>query len=101
MAAPAFRESGKPLPAKFVTKSGGGEVLAAPGEHKAYVIYDIMWDGSVGEPGNLRAAASPSPTLIFLADGHSNYTSPIQWPTNSAIVSDLGYLTITYDIIDV
>ena len=43
MAAPAFRESGKPTPGSYAYKSTAGLILAAPGEGKAYVIYDLIF----------------------------------------------------------
>jgi hypothetical protein len=101
MAAPAFRESGKPAPGNYVYKSGAGEILAAPGEGKAYVIYDLIF--SSNSDGELQYADGGA-NIFVLVRGCCSLRSPIQWPANTAVWFEGGadpLLTLTYEIIDV
>ena len=101
MAKAAFRESGKPSTAAFVHMDGAGDILAAPGEGKAYVIYDLIFDSN--SSGELQEASGGA-TKFVLPVGCCGLTSPIQWPTNTKIYFEGGAsprLTLTYDIIDV
>ena len=106
MAKAAFRESGKPSAGKFVTKSGDGLVLAAPGANKAYIIYDITL-AIVNDSGgaDLRETAGGVP-IVIISKGNCNLVSPIQWKTNTDIYilgaeSGLTYMTLTYEIVNV
>ena len=101
MAAPAFRESGKPAPGNHVYKSGAGEILAAPGEGKAYVIYDLIFisDGD----GELQYADGGA-NIFAIARACCSLGSPIQWPANTAVWFEGGsspVLTLTYEIINI
>ena len=116
MAPPSFRESGKPRPGKVISVQGSDVcILPAPGEKKAYVIYDMIWMNPSSEAGLSRlrehsgselSGATVSDTsgtiLSFLfGDTSMNLASPIQAAENKGLMSEDGYVTITYDIIDI
>ena len=102
MAKAAFRETGKPAPGKFVTKSESGVILVAPGAGKAYIMYDFIYDSN--HEGELQLESGGSTVFILHPNQSCNLNSPIQWPENTQVFFEGGVtprLTITYDIIEV
>ena len=116
MATPAFRESGKPRPGKSSSANGTNvSILPAPGAGRAYVVYDILWMNPSAEAGLSRlrehsgseangetASQTDGTIMTFLfGDTSWNLSSPIQASENKGLMSEVGYITITYEIISV
>ena len=107
MAAPTFRESGKPRPGKYANKTGAGTVISPPGAGNAIVIYDIVWLDA-GDTSNYarfreQAAAEDDGEMIMFMNRRlgMNLTSPIQVSENMGVYMDGGNGTITYEIISI
>ena len=107
MAAPTFRETGKPRPGRHANKTGAGAVISPPGAGNAIVIYDLVWiDPSDSENYTTLREQESSETdgtiIMYMHRGLAmTLSSPIQISENRGVYSNAGNLTMTYEIIPV
>ena len=75
---------------KVANVAGAGELLAAPGAGKQYILVDLLASEETDNSGDV---------IVHLADGNIALNAPIIIDPNTAIYSTAGNVSATYAII--